>query len=303
MQVGAHHAGQRIDNFLLRELKGVPRPLVYRLLRKGSIKIAGGKKVRPDQRVKQGDLILLPQLALSRPDNPEAPVAAEPPVLHECDDLIVFAKPAGLAVHGGSGIGSGLIERLRKSRASERVELAHRLDRDTSGALVVAKTRAGLVDFHRQLRTGQVRKAYVAVAFGKWRTSMKVIDAPLRKLTPDGPGSRRARIDRVDGSCSVTRSRCREQLQQAALLDLVLVTGRTHQARVHLAHVGMPIVGDRRYGDFAANRKVAAAGWRRMFLHAQSLQFSLPGGEQVRISAPLPKEFAQLCQWLDAEAG
>ena len=299
LPVGQHHAGQRIDNFLLRELKGVPRPLVYRLLRKGSIRLAGGGKARPDQRLEAGDLILLPELARSCSDGSDPPLTPEPPVLHECADLIVFAKPAGLAVHGGSGIGSGLIERLRKSRGSDRIELAHRLDRDTSGALVVAKTRVGLLDFHRQLRAGRVRKAYVAVAFGKWRADMKVIEAPLRKLVPDGPGSRRARIDPAAGSSSVTRTRCRRQMRQAALLELILVTGRTHQARVHLAHVGMPIVGDRRYGDFAANRRAAAAGWRRMFLHAHSLRFLDPAGAPVRVSAPLPEDFSRVCAWLD----
>ena len=301
LPVGQHHAGQRIDNFLLRELKGVPRPLVYRLLRKGAIRLAGGGRVRPGQRLEAGSCILLPELALSRPARAEAPVAPEPPVVHECADLIVFAKPAGLAVHGGSGIGSGLIERLRTSRGSKRIELAHRLDRDTSGALVVARTRAGLTDFHRQLRAGLVRKTYVAVAFGNWRQDMRIIDAPVRKLNPDGPGSRRARIDPAAGSRSITRTRCRRQMRNAALLDLELVTGRTHQARVHLAHAGMPIVGDRRYGDFAANRRAAAAGWRRMFLHAHTLRFALPGGEPVRITAPLPREFSQLCSWLEEE--
>ena len=299
--VGEHHAGQRIDNFLLRELKEIPRPLVYRLLRKGAIRIAGSSRIRPSQRLQPGNLILLPELALSRPAKADAPVVSEPPVLHECADLIVFAKPAGLAVHGGSGIGSGLIERLRKSRDSERVELAHRLDRDTSGALAVAKTRAGLVDFHRQLRAGMVRKTYVAVSFGQWRSDMKNIDVPLRKLTPVQPGSRRARIDQDAGIRSLTRTLCRRQMRNAAMLELLLITGRTHQARVHLAHVGMPIVGDRRYGDFAANRRVAAAGLRRMFLHAHTLQFSLPGGTPVRITAPLPKEFSQACTWLDRE--
>ncbi len=294
------YAGQRLDNFLLRELKRVPRPLIYRLLRIGRIKV-DHRRAKPDDRLVAGSRITLPALAVDQPRS-IASAPAPPPILHECRHFIVIDKPAGLAVHGGSGISTGLIERLRLHRPADRLELAHRLDRETSGAIVVAKTRTGLTDLHAQLRAGLVRKRYVAAVFGKWKPGMSTVSAPLSKLEPAGPASRKAAVDLAEGRASTTRTRCRRQLRRGAVLDLVLETGRTHQARAHLAHVGLPIIGDGRYGDYAANREAAAAGLRRMLLHAWRMDFTAPDGEPIKVESPLPAIFAAAQAWLDRAA-
>lgn len=302
-------AGQRIDNFLLRILKGVPKSHIYRILRSGEVRV-NKRRVGPDARLAAGDVLRIPPVRASQPRAApqRAPVARafKPAILLEDDWLIAIDKPAGLAVHGGSGIALGLVEQLRASRPQARfLELVHRLDRDTSGVLLVAKKRAALAALHAQLRDGAVDKRYLALVRGPWREAKRVVDVPLHKfVTPDG--ERRVRIQ-PGGRESVTifrRERAwAEHEPPLALLEAELKTGRTHQIRVHLAHLGHALAGDDKYGDFAWNRQLAREGLKRMFLHARQLAFAHPAsGEKVEVASPLPKELSTFLAGLGANA-
>jgi 23S rRNA pseudouridine955/2504/2580 synthase len=290
-------AGQRIDNFLLRHLKGVPKSHVYRILRSGEVRLNKGR-VGPDVRVAAGDVLRIPPVRLSpssqsRWGHAVAP-SFRPPILLEDDWLIAIDKPAGMAVHGGSGIALGLIEQLRASRPQARfLELVHRLDRDTSGVLLIAKKRAALTALHAQLREGEVDKRYLVLVRGPWRDAKRVVDVPLHKFVTR-EGERRVRTE-AGGRPSVTIFRC-ERTWPAhdpplALLEAELETGRTHQIRVHLAHLGHALAGDEKYGDFAWNRVLAREGLRRMFLHARRMTFRHPAsGERVEVGSKLPED-------------
>jgi 23S rRNA pseudouridine955/2504/2580 synthase len=292
-------AGQRIDNFLTRILKGVPKSHVYRILRSGEVRINKGRAA-PDRRVALGDVIRVPPIRTAAPAAP--PRAAAPvrrfrvPVLHEDDAFLALDKPAGLAVHGGSGIALGLIEQLRAARPEARfLELVHRLDRDTSGVLLVAKQRAVLVALHAALREGRVDKRYWVLVRGPWRDPMRRVRAPLHKYST-AQGERRVRVDE-DGRASETVFRrvnaWPEHEPPLALLEAELETGRTHQIRVHLAHIGFALAGDDKYGDFAWNKALHAAGLRRMFLHAHRLALDHPvTGEPLVLESPLPADLA-----------
>jgi 23S rRNA pseudouridine955/2504/2580 synthase len=229
------------------------------------------------------------------------PPAGKPPpaafhgtVLLEDEDLLVVDKPSGVAVHGGSGISSGVIEQMRAARPGLRfLELAHRLDRDTSGILVLAKKRAALTDVHAQLREGQVRKHYLALVLGEWKEDKRNVRLPLHKYVT-ASGERRVAVNEEEGVESHTVFRLERALAGCSLLDAELKTGRTHQIRVHLAHLGYPIAGDDKYGDFDANKALARAGLKRMFLHASRIEFRHPrSGERVRLEAPLPDDLAR----------
>ncbi len=281
--VGEESESQRIDNFLLRELKGVPKSHVYRVLRSGEVRVNSGR-VKPDYRLRIGDRVRLPPIRTAA-----KPPAARPldlPVVLEDAALLVIDKPSGVAVHGGSGVSFGVIESLRVSRPQAKfLELAHRLDRDTSGLLVVVKKRSALVELHRMLREGEVRKVYLAVVKGQYG-GPREIRASLHKYVT-GSGERRVAI-KEDGMAAVTRVKRLKASGEFSLLEIELLTGRTHQIRVHLAHAGHPIIGDDKYGDFALNRTLKT----RLLLHAAKLSFRHPvSGEPVRLASRPPAEF------------
>ncbi|HET9668343.1 MAG TPA: RluA family pseudouridine synthase [Casimicrobiaceae bacterium] len=292
-------AGQRIDNFLLRMLKGVPKSHVYRILRSGEVRVNRGR-VGPEARLAVGDVVRIPPIRIAAPEPTSRAAVArpfKPALLFEDDAVIGVDKPAGLAVHGGSGIALGLIEQLRAARPQARfLELVHRLDRETSGVLLVAKKRSALTALHAQLRDGEIDKRYQLLVRGPWNARERVVDVPLFKFATR-EGERRVRVD-AEGRASTTIFRRLQawpaHVPPLALLEAELETGRTHQIRVHLAHLGHALAGDDKYGDFAWNRELAKAGLRRMFLHAATITFRHPAtAEPMVISSPLPRELAR----------
>jgi len=288
LEVGEEAAAQRIDNFLLRHLKGVPKSHVYRVLRSGEVRVNSGR-VKPEYRLQPGDRVRVPPIRVSQ-EVKARPKPAEFPVVHEDGALLVVDKPAGVAVHGGSGVSYGVIESLRASRPQAKsLELAHRLDRDTSGLLVVAQKRGALVELHRMLRDGEVEKVYLAVVRGAWEGGARELRESLHKYV-DAKGERRVAV-REDGMKAVTRVRALKKSADFSLLEVRLLTGRTHQIRVHLAHAGHPVLGDGKYGDFELNRRLEKDGVRRLFLHASRLAFVHPvTRERLELHAPLPAE-------------
>ena len=288
LEVGEDAAAQRIDNFLLRHLKGVPKSHVYRVLRSGEVRVNSGR-VKPEYRLQPGDRVRVPPIRLATRSQVR-PKAVEFPVVHEDGALLVVDKPAGVAVHGGSGVSYGVIESLRASRPQAKyLELAHRLDRDTSGLLIVARKRGALVELHRMLREGEVEKVYLAAAKGTWEGGPRELRESLHKYV-DAKGERRVAV-REDGMKAVTRVRALKTSAQFSLLEVRLLTGRTHQIRVHLAHAGHPVLGDGKYGDFELNRRLEKEGVRRLFLHASRLAFDHPlTKERLQFHAPLPAE-------------
>jgi len=291
LEVGEEGAAQRIDNYLLRRLKGVPKSHVYRVLRSGEVRV-NSARVRPDYRLRPGDRVRVPPVRLALGPARAAPPAqaGRLPVVYEDAALLVVDKPAGLAVHGGSGVSFGAIESLRAARPQAKVlELAHRLDRDTSGLLVIAKKRAALVELHRMLREGEVKKIYLAIVKGCWQGGAREIREPLHKFVSAG-GERRVAV-RAHGVSATTRVAPRKVGAELSLLQLQLLTGRTHQIRVHLAHAGFPVLGDDKYGDFAFNREMGRRYPRRLCLHAHRLEFAHPAsGARLRLASPLPPE-------------
>lgn len=292
--------GQRIDNYLQKILKGVPKSHIYRILRSGEVRI-NSRRVDATYRLQTGDKLRLPPLRTAVPAAKPAPGTGKAvvtgKVLLEDDDLLILDKPGGVAVHGGSGVSRGVIEQLRLARPQLRfLELVHRLDRDTSGVLMLAKKRAALTGLHAQLREGRVRKHYQALVIGKWTDAKRKVELGLHKYVSSS-GERRVVVDE-EGKAAETIFRLVKKLPGFSLLDAELKTGRTHQIRVHLSHIGFPIAGDDKYGDFGANKLLASQGLKRMFLHAASLEFSHPrSGETVRVTAALP---ASLQAFLDA---
>lgn len=310
LTVDAESAGQRLDNFLLRHLKGVPKTHVYRIIRSGEVRINKGR-VAADTRVAAGDQVRLPPVRLpERVVDPEqagirAAPAREFPVLLEDEHMLAIAKPAGVAVHGGSGVSFGVIEQLRMARPQAKfLELVHRLDRETSGILLVAKKRSALLALQDQLRERQGDKAmgktYLALVRGAWLASNKVIDLPLHKYL-DAQGERRVKVvakDDPDGMRAITLVKVAQRLPGYTLLEVTIKTGRTHQIRVHLASQGLPIAGDDKYGDFEANRLLqkqpGGAALKRMFLHAWRLHFNHPAtGVRTELVTELPPDLQQ----------
>jgi len=301
LTVDEESAGQRLDNFLLRHLKGVPKTHVYRIIRTGEVRINKGR-ASADTRVQTGDLVRMPPVRVSTP-SPDAPVAPgrEFPILFEDEQMLAIDKPAGVAVHGGSGVSFGVIEQLRQARPGARMlELVHRLDRDTSGVLLVAKKRSALTRLQDQFRDRETGKTYLALVKGQWPTNKKVIDLPLQRyLLPSGvgEGERRVRIahkDDANAQRAITLVRVARLVGDYSLLEVTIKTGRTHQIRVHLASQGYPIVGDDKYGDFELNKRMSAQGLKRMFLHAWRLQFVHPQlGKPQTLQADLPPELQQ----------
>jgi 23S rRNA pseudouridine955/2504/2580 synthase len=300
VEVSSDDAGQRLDNFLLARLKGAPRSLVYRIVRGGEVRVNSGR-VKPDRRLEAGDKVRVPPVRLAERD------PAVPPrglceelagrILFENDGLLVIDKPSGLAVHGGSGLSLGLIEALRAMRPDcKSLELVHRLDRDTSGCVMVAKKRAVLRHLHEGLREGKVRKRYLALVRGRWPASRARVAVSLEKNTLSS-GERVVRADDA-GKRAETLFRVVSAFAEATLLEASPVTGRTHQIRVHAQVSGHPIAGDDKYGDRDFDKQMRAHGLRRVFLHAASLAFSLPSGETVEVSAPLDPALAAVLESL-----
>ncbi|CDD69931.1 RluA family pseudouridine synthase [Duodenibacillus massiliensis] len=308
IEIDASAEGQRLDNFLLKIAKGVPKSHIYRVIRSGEVRLNKG---RTDEkaRLALGDIVRVPPLKTAQRtgDVKTAPVIreAELPVLFEDEHLLVVNKPSGLAAHGGSGVAFGLIERLRASRpAAPFLELAHRLDRDTSGALIVCKTRKALVRLHEMQREGKVEKHYRLLVQGDWVNDRQHVKAPLaRYVLPSG--ERRVKVDEVEGLSAHTIFTLIERFGDVSFLDAELKTGRTHQIRVHALSTGHPLVGDDKYGDYAFNDDVKKGSlgvrFARLFLHAMRLQFIHPvTGSPVTITAPLPAECEALLAALRA---
>lgn len=296
LTVDEESSGQRLDNFLIRHLKGVPKTHVYRIIRSGEVRVNKGR-ASADTRIETGDVVRLPPVRIS---DKVAEKAARPapgrefPLLLEDDALMAIDKPAGVAVHGGSGVSFGVIEQLRQARPlAKLLELVHRLDRETSGILLVAKKRSALKHLQDQFRERETGKTYLALVQGSWPEKLKVIDSALHKfLLPDG--ERRVKItsnEDPDGMRSITLVKVAERLLGCTLLEVTIKTGRTHQIRVHLASQGHPIAGDDKYGDFEWNKALQKQGLKRMFLHAWRLQFSHPAtGKRVELKSNLPSE-------------
>ncbi|ACY31707.1 RluA family pseudouridine synthase [Comamonas sp. 7D-2evo2] len=306
IEVDEDSAGQRLDNFLMRHLKGVPKTHVYRIIRSGEVRINKGR-VSAETRVQPGDVVRLPPVRISDKvaEKAERPAPAKDfPALLDDEHMIALSKPAGVAVHGGSGVSFGVIEQLRQARPDAKfLELVHRLDRETSGILLVAKKRSALINLQDQFRERETGKTYLALVQGAWPANKKVIDLPLHKYL-QADGERRVRVttaDDPDGMRSITLVKVRKLIEPRplqglpamSLLEVTIKTGRTHQIRVHLSSQGHPIVGDDKYGDFDLNRRVQKQGLKRMFLHAWRLQFNHPAsGERVELRAELPPELA-----------
>ena len=295
LEIGEESAAQRIDNFLIRTLRGVPKSHVYRVLRSGEVRVNSGR-VGPDYRLKIGDRVRVPPVRVSTSAK-APPKPAEFPIVHEDASILVVDKPAGVAVHGGSGVSYGVIESLRASRPQTKfLELAHRLDRDTSGLLIVCKKRSALVELHRQLREGEVEKIYAAVVKGVPERDAFEISEPLHKYVT-GAGERRVSV-REGGMSALTRVKVTRKGRESSLLEIRLLTGRTHQIRVHLAHASHPVLGDDKYGDFDLNRSLAKQGVKRLFLHARKLAFDHPlEKKRLRLESPLP---ADILRFIDA---
>jgi 23S rRNA pseudouridine955/2504/2580 synthase len=292
LEVGEESAAQRIDNFLLRTLKGVPKSHVYRVLRSGEVRVNSGR-VKPEYRLRVGDRVRVPPVRVSGKKEAARPRGLALPVVLEDASLLVVDKPSGVAVHGGSGVSYGVIESLRAERPQAKfLELAHRLDRDTSGLLVLAKKRSALTELHRMLRDGEMDKRYLAVVKGRWPRRRTLLSDPLHKYVT-GSGERRVAVH-PGGQAARTEVRVAGAGESFSVLELRLLTGRTHQIRVHLAHAGHPVLGDDKYGDFELNRSLAKQGKEgigRLCLHAERLSFRHPlTGETVALKAPLPKD-------------
>ncbi len=295
LEVGEESDAQRLDNFLLRRLKGVPKSHVYRVVRSGEVRVNSGR-VKPDYRLRVGDKVRVPPVRTGIAKAVPVPRLLDLKVLYEDASLLVVDKASGVAVHGGSGVSHGVIESLRAARPEAKMlELAHRLDRDTSGLLVIAKKRSALVELHRMLRDGEVEKIYVAVVKGVPEKKDFVIRDALHKYV-NAKGERRVAV-REGGLSAVTKVRLLGKSNDISLVELRLMTGRTHQIRVHLAHAGHPVVGDDKYGDFELNRALARQGAKRLFLHARRLAFKHPlEDRRVALEAPLPDDMRPFCR-------
>lgn len=303
LTIDSEDAGQRVDNFLLRILKGVPKTRIYRIIRKGEVRV-NKKRVAADYRLQENDLLRVPPVRMAEKGDAVRPAGGvleklEQSIIYEDSKLIVVNKPSGLAVHGGSGLSYGLIEALRQIRPDNRtLELVHRLDRDTSGCLVIAKRRSMLRHLHNELQQKhKVQKVYNALVIGKWPVRKQLVNAPLQKNVLQS-GERMVRVD-MDGKKSRTEYKVLERYQKATLVEAMPITGRTHQIRVHCLHGGHAILGDDKYGRDEDNLAFREFGLKRLFLHAASIEFRLPEGDTLKIEAPLPDDLQQVLDNLE----
>ena len=296
VEISDDRAGQRIDNFLIGQLKGVPKSRIYRLLRKGEVRVNKGR-IKPDYRLKAGDSVRIPPVRMAPSDQSQPAIASDSfltalksSVIYEDDNLLVINKPSGMAVHGGSGIKLGVIEALRQLLPEQHnLELVHRLDRETSGCLIIAKKRSALKSFHDQLRNNDIRKIYVALVKGVWQGGKQTVDVPLQKNTLKS-GERIVRVD-ADGKSAQSIFKPLKTFSNSTLVEVELITGRTHQIRVHAAHIGHPLAGDEKYGQRGFNLTMKEYGLNRLFLHAKSLEFFSPNTEsRIHVVAPLGAE-------------
>ena len=302
VEITSEYSTQRIDNFLFTLLKGVPKSRIYRIIRKGEIRI-NGSRIKPDYKLNEGDKIRIPPVriaereALSFPSK-KLQYLLEKNILYEDDTLIVLDKPSGLAVHGGSGVKLGLIEALRLIRPkTDYFELVHRIDRETSGCLIVAKKRSTLRYMQEQMRNKRISKVYLALATGKWPRGMRRIDLPLMAFEQK-TGEKIVRVN-SKGKKSVTIFSVMKRYRNFTLLEASLETGRTHQIRVHAQHIGCPLAGDSKYGLDDINKDIRKSGLKRMFLHAFKIGFSLPCGKNIFIEAPMPSDLSEHLMELD----
>jgi 23S rRNA pseudouridine955/2504/2580 synthase len=303
LKVGERGEGQRLDNFLVRFLNDVPKTHVFRVIRKGEVRV-NGKRARPEQRLLASDIVRVPPIRVGA----AAPPRRAPPamvqgltgaIVYEDPRLLVIDKPAGVAVHGGSGVSFGVIEALRAARPDETLELVHRIDRDTSGILLIARKPAALRTLHALMRDGQVEKRYLALVRGKWELGKKRIDAPLRTDIRVG-GERTVKADASGKEAASVFKPIQFFGKRATLVEVELETGRTHQIRVHADHAGYPLAGDEKYGDTEFNEKMKELGLKRMFLHAHQVSFTWPDtGVEFSVSAPLPPELSTVIDVLD----
>ena len=290
VEIGPQHEGQRIDNFLTVYLKGVPKSFIYRVLRRGEVRVNKGR-AKPTYRLQVGDKVRIPPMRRSEPGAKAAPGKKlvnliNQSILYEDDGVIIINKPAGIAVHGGSGVSFGVIEILRAARPDAPfLELVHRLDRDTSGCLMIAKKRSVLRHIHKLLREEGMGKHYQALIRGPWRGGGRRVSAALRKNVLQS-GERVVKVE-AEGKQSQTLFRPLRRWSMATLVEALPLTGRTHQIRVHAAHLGQPIAGDEKYGDAEFNRAMQEKGLHRLFLHASALHFTTAAGERIEVSAPL----------------
>ncbi len=301
VEIGAEQAGQRIDNFLMRELKGVPKSRIYRLLRTGEVRVNKGR-IKPEYKLAWGDVVRIPPVRVSE-STTEAPAtglrkvqALNDAILYENDGLLILNKPAGMAVHGGSGLSYGVIEALRALRPEAPfLELVHRLDRDTSGCLMVAKKRSALRALHESLREKDMDKVYLALVVGSWSARKTLVSAPLHK-NELASGERIVRV-RADGKESQTRFAIVEKFAGCTLVEAMPLTGRTHQIRVHAQHAGHPLLGDDKYGDDSTVALARELGLKRLFLHAAELRFRDPlTGKDAVVKAPLPEDLVEVLE-------
>ncbi len=300
LEIDESGAGQRIDNFLFRHLKGVPKSHIYRILR-GEVRV-NKKRVDQTHRLQLGELLRIPPIRVAEKHEPEVAhiPAVEFPIIYEDDALLVINKPSGVAVHGGSGVSFGVIEQMRRARPQAKfLELVHRLDRETSGVLLLAKKRSALVAMHEIMREGNSDKRYYAMVLGQWKNVKQHVKLPLYKF--DTPQGEKRVMVKEGGQASHTIFTLEKSWSEFSLLEAQLKTGRTHQIRVHLSHLGFPIAGDDKYGDFARNKALMKQGLKRMFLHAHSIAFAHPlTGEPMQINAPLPIELQSFVDKLNA---
>ena len=303
VEISADLAGQRIDNFLMCRLKGVPRSKIYNIVRKGEVRVNKGR-IKPEYRLQQGDLVRIPPVRLPEKKAAEKPAnrvlaQLEARIIYEDNKVLVLNKPSGIAVHGGSGLNYGVIEALRVLRPDcKQLELVHRLDRDTSGCLLVAKKRSALRFLHEQLRQGKVDKRYLALIKGKWHGPARWVDAPLLKNVVSS-GERIVRVDQ-SGKSARTEFSPYAVSDMASLMKIKLDTGRTHQIRVHAQHVSHPLAGDEKYGDDDFNRTLRKLGLKRLFLHAHSLRFRLSDETKIHyVEAPLDEDLVNVLQKLN----
>ncbi len=303
LRVGPERDGQRVDNCLSALLKGVPRSLVYRLLRTGQVRV-NGKRVKPDTRLAEGDLLRIPPVRTAQRETDAPPPGQAGDlnrrVIFEDRHFLVIDKPSGVASHGGSGVRHGAIELMRAARPREHLELVHRLDRDTSGVLVMARSRAGLTGLQALIRDGAVTKQYLALLTGRPGKPRFDVNVPLRKFVRQG-GERMVRVS-PDGKPALTFFKQVERYRDACLMQVTLGTGRTHQIRVHAAHAGHPLAGDEKYGERETNRRLREQGLKRLFLHAARFDFEW-GERSYGFSAPLPDDLRAFVDVLQAKPG
>ena len=302
VEITSEHSDQRIDNYLFTLLKGVPKSRIYRIIRKGEIRV-NGSRIKPDYKLNEGDKIRIPPVRIAEREafilpSKKLQYSLEKNILYEDDALLVLNKPSGLAVHGGSGIKLGLIEALRLIRPkTDYFELVHRIDRETSGCLIVAKKRSSLRYLQEQMRSKRISKVYRALATGKWPRGMRRIDLPLMAFEQK-TGEKIVRVN-PKGKKSVTIFSVMKRYRNFTLLEALLETGRTHQIRVHAQHIGCPLAGDNKYGLDDINKDIRKSGLKRMFLHALKIGFSLPCGKNIFIEAPMPSDLSEHLMELD----